>query len=106
MSENLQFGPLGNVLTLSVGNASGGGTIPGVGGDACRLVNTGAVHMAVIFATAEQAAPTASFANASVVLNANEDKIVALPYGATQVAAIADAVGPTNLYVQRGSGGV
>ena len=103
--QNPSFSPLGNITTLAVGNASGGGALPGVGGDSCRLVNTGAVHMAVVFATSEQAAPTASFANADYVLNANEDKVVAMPYGATQIAAIADAVGPTNLYAQRGSGG-
>lgn len=106
MSEVLQFGPLGNILTLSVGNTATASTaLPGAGGDSCRLVNTGAVHMAVLFATADQAAPVASFANASIVLNANEDKIVSLPVGTTVVSAIADALGPTNLYLQRGSGG-
>lgn len=108
--QNTSFGPLGAPLSLSVGVASVNGILPGVGGDAAMVSNPSTtVQVAVKFSTPDQtpSPPVAAFNDAnSIIINPNEARVVSMPIGSTQCAAIGSAAGPTALLVQRGSGGV
>lgn len=104
----------GSSLTyaLSIGAASVPATTPvGFigGGSVARIVNSGATNVQVVFGVGAQTAvlpvtgapPTGQ---GGVLVRANSVTYFDLPANADSFAAIADAAGPSIIYVQRGEG--
>jgi hypothetical protein len=97
------FSPLGASVPIVYPSGSGSvsTTIPGAGGDSCRLVNTAAFPVSVIFGqNVGGAVATAT----GYILNASEDKVVSMPLGASDIA-VWGIGGTGTVYAQRGGGG-
>jgi hypothetical protein len=102
MSQALPFSPLGAALTLSApnGSSSASTTLPGAGGDTCKVTNENTVPSTVAFSTVVGGAVAAS---TSLLVNTGLTEIFSIPIGTTDVAVYGvGAVG--NVVLQRGSG--
>jgi hypothetical protein len=102
LSQALPFSPLANAVTVGAGNGatSASTTLPGVGGDTCKVTNLNTVPVTIAFATV--AGGATAIAN-GLVVNTGLTEIFSIPQGTTDVAAYGiGAAG--NVVFQRGSG--
>jgi hypothetical protein len=98
------FAPLGISVAVTAGNGatSASTALPGAGGFTCKVTNTIAFPVSVVFSnTSGGAVATAT----NEIVPANAERMVSIPYNTIDVAAY--GIGGTGtVYFQRGDGGV